>query len=115
MVLKKLRVLRGYYVSAHKMRTDFFNWKWRLFIILIAALALLFINDYLQYKYTSAIVQEIQPDGTLAAADYALSGKLFNWFMTGVLFGIIALAALYEGEFILGLRKMAKSLEKIEK
>ncbi len=109
---KKLGVLKNYYLSAHGIRRDFYNWKWRLFIIFLACLVILFINDYLQGKYVATVAFEAKADGTLEAASYAFADKLFNWFMTGVLFGIIALAVLYEGEFILGLRKMISKFEK---
>ncbi len=109
---KKLGVLKNYYMSAHGIRRDFFNWKWRLFVILLAALLVLFVNDYLQGKYAGTAVIAISPDGTADAAPYTLPDKLFNWFMTGMLFGIVALAVLYEGEFILGLRRMVVHFEK---
>ena len=112
MVLKKLKTLKAYYIFAHRKRVDFYSWKWRLFIILFAALLALFINDYLQAKYASSVVFEIREDGSLQAAEYALSDKLFNWFMTGILFGIIAHAVLNEGEFLLGLNRMIKTIEK---
>ncbi|MEM4255043.1 MAG: hypothetical protein QXR53_01805 [Candidatus Norongarragalinales archaeon] len=107
-----MKILRGYYISAHRQRMDFFNWKWRLFVILLASLLVLFINDYLQAKYVGTVAFEAKADGSLEAAAYAMPDKLFNWFMTGVLFGIVALAVLYEGEFILGLRKMIARFEK---
>jgi len=109
---KKLGVLKNYYASAHGIRRDFFNLKWRLFVILLAALLVLFVNDYLQNKYAATAVIAISPDGTADAAPYALPDKLFNWFMTGVLFGIVALGVLNEGEFILGLRRMIMRFER---
>ncbi len=111
MAFKKLGVLKNYYISAHGIRRDFYNWKWRLFVALLAALVILYINDYVQDKYALTAVYHVNPQGGLAPADYTLSGKIFNWFMTGMLFGIIALAVLYEGEFILGLRKMINHFE----
>ena len=108
---KKLGTMRGYYISAHRRRMDFYSWKWRLLVILTAALLALFVNDYLQAKYAGAIVFTLNPDGSgLAPAGYAMADKLFYWFMTGVLFGIVALAVLNEGEFILGIRKMLKKI-----
>lgn len=109
---RRLKILRGYYISAHRTRMDFYSWKWRLFVILLAGLAILFINDYLQTKYVGTVAFEAKADGSLEAASYTVGDKLFNWFMTGMLFGIVALAILYEGEFILGLRKMVVRFEK---
>lgn len=112
MAFKKLGVLKNYYVSAHGIRRDFYNWKWRLFVALLAALVILYVNDYLQDKYALTVVYNVNPQGGILPADYTLAGKIFNWFMTGTLFGIVLLAALYEGEFILGLRKMMNRVER---
>lgn len=109
---RKLGILGGYYVSAHRRRMDFYSWKWRLFIILLAALLALFINDYLQTKYELAVVYQVNPAGALQEVDYTLAQKLFNWFMTGTLFGIVVLAVMYEGEFIIGLFKIVSRFEK---
>ena len=109
---KKIKTLRGYYVSAHEKRMQFYSWKWRLFAVLLAVLIVLFVNDYLQAKYAPTVVYTLSPDGSISPASYTLADKLFNWFMTGVIFGIIALAILYEGEFLLGINKMIKAWEK---
>ncbi|MFH1056330.1 MAG: hypothetical protein V1717_00840 [Candidatus Micrarchaeota archaeon] len=109
---KRMGVLKGYYVSAHRRRMDFYSWKWRVFLILLAGLIALFVNDYLQVKYAAVVPFEAKADGTLEATSYTMAARLFNWFMTGVLFGIITLAIMYEGEFILGLNKMVSKFEK---
>ncbi|HIH20364.1 TPA: hypothetical protein HA244_03795 [Candidatus Micrarchaeota archaeon] len=111
----KLSVLKGYYISAHSRRRDFYNWKWRVFLIFLAVLTVLFVNDYLQAKYVDTAVNKINADGSITAAPYAIADRLFYWFMTGVLFGVVALAVLNEGEFILGLRRMVRSLAKGER
>ena len=56
MIRKRIGILRGYYVSAHRSRMDFYSWKWRLIVILAAVLTALFVNDYLQAKYASTAV-----------------------------------------------------------
>ncbi len=110
-VRRNLSVLKGFYISAHSRRRDFFSWKWRLFVMLLVAAVALVINDYVHDKYALAAAYTIDPQ-TGGTTEFVLADKLFNWFMTGTLFGIIALAALYEGEFVLGLRKMIRQVGK---
>lgn len=112
MAFKKLGVLKNYYLSANGIRRNFYSWKWRLFVALLAALVILSVNEYLQTKYAATAVLQINADGNAGEAPYTLPDKMFNWFMTGVLFGIVALAVLYEGEFILSLRRMIARFER---
>lgn len=110
---KKIGVLRDYYVSAHKRRMNYFNLKWRLFVILLAVASILVVNDYVHDKYALAVVYNVDPQGGgLNPAGYTLAGKMFDWFMTGVLFGIVALGVLNEGEYVIALRKIAAELER---
>lgn len=103
MVLKKLEKFSGYYVAAHGQRLKLTHLKWRTIWILMAVLAVLMVNDYLQFNYSVVV----EANGK---ARY-LPETLFNWFMTGVAFGIIALAVMYEGEFILSLRRLSREVE----
>lgn len=100
---KKLKRLAGYYSAMHFQRVAWYSWKWRLIVVLLAAICISFVYDLLQTKYFHVVV--------MGAQSFVLADKLFSWFMTGVLFGIIALAILYEGEVMLGLRRAIREIE----
>ena len=73
---------------------------------IVEGLALLFlaigiIFNYLTWKYPFYIPE----------LGVFLGERLFYFFMLGVLFGIVALAAVFEGEFILGVRRVAGEIE----
>lgn len=108
---KRLGEILKYYSIAHVKRAEWYSWKWRLFCILLALFAIAFVNDYLQTKYLGYEIRNLQ-EGVFVTTTLSLADKLFYWFMTGFLFGVIALAILYEGEFILGLRKIVREFEK---
>lgn len=96
-----------YYKFGHAQRKPWANVKWRVAITLLAVAGLLATQDYLYGKY-----------GVLSTAyspPFVLADKLFYWFVTGFLFGVIAFALITEGEYLLGLWKIAKSMEQLEK
>ena len=100
---KRIKRLAGYYSAMHFQRAAWYSWKWRLIVILLAAICVSYVYDLLQTKYFHVVV--------MGAQSFVLADKLFSWFMTGVLFGIIALAVLYEGEVMLGLRRALSQVE----
>lgn len=102
-MLKKIKKFSGYYVTAHAKRLKLTHPKWRLFFVLFVAALLIVVNDYLVANYSAVV----EANGKARF----LPDTLFNWFMTGVVLGIICLALLYEGEFILSLMKMAVQME----
>lgn len=97
-------LLRAYRV-AHKYREEWYNIKWRAIVILVSVAFILFVYQYLDLKYYF-YVQDY---------DFFLSERLFNWFMIGSLFGIIAVGMIFEGEFLLGLRNISKELADAER
>ena len=103
MVLKKIKKFSSYYLSAHSQRLKLTNPTWRLFFVLAVAAGVLLVNDYLQVNYAAVV----EANGKLRY----LPDALFNWFMTGLVAGILALALLYECEFILSLRSLVKGFE----
>lgn len=106
--LKKLKMLTAYYLLAHKRRQEWANWKWRVFAILVVLVVMFYVRDYLDANYYAA-VSFMKPSGETAA--FVLADKLFYWFATGVIIGMVALAIIYEGEFVLGLLKIARGIE----
>ncbi|MBI5225511.1 hypothetical protein HY989_06595 [Candidatus Micrarchaeota archaeon] len=92
-------LMRAYKV-AHKYREEWYNIKWRGMIVLLSTFFIGFIYWYLGSQFGYYVQQY----------DFFLSDKLFHWFMIGSLFGIISIGMIFEGEFFLGLRNIAKEL-----
>ncbi|PIO06298.1 hypothetical protein COT29_01795 [Candidatus Micrarchaeota archaeon CG08_land_8_20_14_0_20_59_11] len=104
-MIEKLKKYFRYYGFVRQGTPTTTSWKWRIIAILLAGVGVSFVYNYLVGKYTRLVnVEGIEP--------FILSDKLFYWFMTGVLFGIIALAVMYEGEFFVVLRRAVKAAEK---
>ncbi len=101
-------MLTAYYLLAHKRRQEWANWKWRIFAILLVLVVMFYVRDYLTQNYY-ATVEFTKPGGEAAA--FVLADKLFYWFATGMIIGMVALAMIYEGEFVLGLLKIARGVE----
>ena len=79
--------------------------KWRIFVILVSIILLLYVNDYLHDKYSTYAMTAGHPE------PFLISEKLFYWFVTGFMFGIIVISVMFEGEFLLGLRKWIREIE----
>lgn len=105
MPLKRLKKYASFYKIAHHQRVQLFNLKWRLFVILVVAVAMFGVYEYLQWRYPITFFDELRQTPVI------LSDRVFEWFGIGVAFGVIALAALYEGEFMLSVRKLTKHFE----
>ncbi len=102
-VKKKLNSLAGYYTSLQKQRVQWFSWKWRVIVILLALSVSAYVYDLLGEKYFHFV--EI-PSGA-----FLLSEKLFSWFMTGFLFGILTLGLMYEGELLINWKRLFNDFE----
>jgi hypothetical protein len=93
-----------YYRFGQMQRKPWANTRWRIGVTLLAMAALFITQDYLQGKY-----------GVLSA-DYSppflISDKLSYWFIAGFLFGVVSYALITEGEYLIGLWKVAKTIEK---
>ncbi|MDP2717746.1 MAG: hypothetical protein Q8P02_03305 [Candidatus Micrarchaeota archaeon] len=105
MPLKRLNRYTAFYRIAHRRRVQLFNWKWRVIVALLAVAAMTVIYEYLQYRYPIYF-----PD-VLRGIEVKLSERIFEWFGIGVLFGATAMSLLYEGEFILSIRRTTKEFE----
>ncbi|MBI4361080.1 hypothetical protein HY572_04900 [Candidatus Micrarchaeota archaeon] len=105
MPLKRLKKYASFYKIAHHQRVQLFNLKWRLLVILVVAAAMFLVYEYLQWRYPVTFFDELRGKPVI------LSDRIFEWFGIGVAFGVIALAGLYEGEFMLGVRRLAKHFE----
>lgn len=103
MVRERLKKIAKYYRMTTPTRAAWHSTTWRIIVILLAVVLSLYVNDYLQGKYYQVI--EL-PSGIAILAD-----KLFSWFMTGAVFGMLLVGLMYEGEFIIGLNKLTKNLE----
>ena len=104
-MIEKLKKYFRYYADTRTSVAEATSWKWRVIVILLAGVAASFVYDYLMDKYTRLVNVE-------GIAPFILSEKLFYWFMTGTLFGIVVLAIMYEGEFFVVLRRAVKAAEK---
>ncbi len=95
------------YQSSQRERLAWFSARWRLFICLLLACAILLTYGYLQGKYF-AVSTAYQPV-------FIVSEKLFYWFIVGLFFGLAAMFLVTEGEHALGLWKLSKKLEATER
>ncbi len=113
-MLKKARKALSYYTLARRTKRAqslrSVNLAWRVSAIIIIALAIFMIYDYLQGKYPEAVTYTPLAAGALPQV-FILGDKLFTWFLIGVFFGIIALSVINEGEYFLAVRRLAKEIE----
>ena len=101
---EKAKKLWTYYKTAHQTRLQFFSLTWRVIVVLIAVLSMLFIYDYLANKYFLVVSGIGDP--------FLLADRLFYWFIVGVFFGVVAIGVIYEGEYLINLNKFAKDVER---
>lgn len=77
-------------------------------MVLLTAALLALIYEYLTNKYFYGLAYT--PIGG-EPVFFVLSEKLFAWFVTGTIFGAVMLFLVFEGEFVLGLVKLARAIE----
>ncbi len=110
-----LRKILKYYAWAHKTKTAqslrSVNLAWRVSVIILVALAIFLVYDYLQGKYPDAVTYTPLAEGALPQV-FILGEKLFTWFLIGVFFGIIAVSVINEGEYFLAVRRIALDVER---
>ncbi len=97
------------YKFANKQRDEFYNIKWRLFVIALIIIGMWFTNNYLQTNYPTSperLVVSATSNTALQASE-----RMFNWFVTGFLMGFLAFALMFEGEFFIATRKIAKLIK----
>lgn len=102
-VKRKLKSLMEYYSAIQKKRVVWFSWKWRVIVILLSVSISAMVYDLLENRYFFWVETPVQA--------FLLSDKLFSWFMTGFLFGILTLGLLYEGELLINWRRLFRDLE----
>lgn len=100
---KRFKKFLHFYGVAHRSRSTWYNLKWRAIVILLVGILIIFVQDYLNAKYALPVLYN--------GRETLLSEKLFYWFMTGLFAGLISFALLFEGEFILGVRRLHKQME----
>jgi len=104
-MMQRLRKYTSFYKIAHNQRVKLYHLKWRLFMMLLVAAAMILIYEYLQGRYPYGVYDAIKE------TKFLLSERIFEWFAIGVIFGVVALAVMYEGEFILSIRRLVKHFE----
>ncbi len=104
-MFRRLKKYTSFYKIAHNQRVQLYHLKWRIFMMLLTAAAMILIYEYLQGRYPYGVYDAIK--GT----KFLLADRVFEWFAIGVIFGVVTLAALYEGEFILSVRRLVKHFE----
>ncbi|MFH1106948.1 MAG: hypothetical protein V1787_03555 [Candidatus Micrarchaeota archaeon] len=97
----KARQFLKAYSAVHQTRASWYHLQWRVFAALLAAAAVALIHSHLVNNYATIVPGHL----TLLGEQY------FYWFMAGGLFGIVAVAAVFEGEFLLGVRRVAHEVE----
>ncbi|MEW5955223.1 MAG: hypothetical protein AB1626_01655 [Candidatus Micrarchaeota archaeon] len=94
-----------HFASLHRVK--WFNAKWRLAMILLAAVISFFAWQHLLAEYpqqNGGVVANLQPG-------MSLGERVFSWFAGGLMLGALLFAVLLEGEFFLSTRRAAKELE----
>ena len=81
-----------------------FNAPWRIFLILVAALIMYYAWSTLQAKYAVTALPPAVP-GTVG-------DLVFKWFFYGMLLGVVIFAFLFEGEYLLGVWRLASGVER---
>ena len=104
-MLKRLKKYASFYRIAHHKRVQMFHLTWRIFFILLVAAVMIMVNEYLQARSPYGVYDAIK------GVKFLLADRIFEWFSIGVMFGVLALGAMNEGEFILSVRRLLKHFE----
>ncbi len=75
-----------------------FNAPWRVFIIVVSALLLYYAWSVLHFEYTG---------DSIPLGGGTIGDLLFNWFFYGMIIGAALFAFLFEGEYIIGVWRLA--------
>jgi hypothetical protein len=114
-MLKKARKALSYYSLARRTKRAqslrSINLAWRAIAIVLIALAIFIIYDYLQGKYPEAVSYTPLAAGALPQV-FLLGDKLFTWFLIGVFFGVIAISVINEGEYFIAVSRIARDIER---
>ncbi len=100
-----MRKYLSFYHIAHGQRVKLYDLRWRVFFIFLTAIALILTKEYLDFRYPFGVYDPLRE------STFVLSERVFEWFGYGILFGIIAVSLMHEGEFLLQLRRFVKGIE----
>ncbi len=103
-----LRETLKLYSYANKQRDEFYNVKWRLFIGLLIVIGMWLVYNYLETAYPASQARLVASQ--LSGTELQAHARMFNWFVTGFLAGFVAFAIMFEGEFLIAARKIAKQI-----
>ncbi|MFH1779766.1 MAG: hypothetical protein ABH803_01315 [Candidatus Micrarchaeota archaeon] len=99
-----------YYKKTNATRLSWFSNKWRALVATAAALLIIIINDYIQGKYIDHVVL-VYKAGELVGTGFTLADKYMDGFVSGLVFGVIAVAVMLELEYMHNLKTIIKSFE----
>ncbi len=106
-LMYRTRKFLDYYRYASLNRRSWLSIKWRLFVVLLLMSFMLVVQEYLRFKYVAEIAAS--PESFLVA-EFILS-KVFYWFFVGIMAGALAAWLIFEGEYAIGVYKMAQKME----
>ncbi|MFQ5405869.1 MAG: hypothetical protein ACE5DI_01790 [Candidatus Micrarchaeia archaeon] len=101
--MRHARKALEFYSHHARHRRNWFNAPYRLLLIGLAGFLFYLVHGYLEQAFLTTV---LLGDKTLA-----LNELLFQWFVLGAVTGTVFFALLSEGEILLGLRKVARSLD----
>ncbi|MBI3588199.1 hypothetical protein HY095_03320 [Candidatus Micrarchaeota archaeon] len=105
------RELKGFwtiYRRAHFARAGWRSAGWRLFLSVALVGVLLSLNEFISRKL---LAQFAADPAQFLDLDF-VQAKIAYWMAVGTVLGIVAAAAMYEGEFIIGLYRHLKHAER---
>jgi hypothetical protein len=101
-----------YYRLSNRHRHSWFNLKWRLFVVLLLALFMAIIKDYLTGGYASYVIFSPVTQSTAPFLNGVATTTLFYWFFVGIIVGAFTAWLIFEGEYALGMYKTVKRMER---
>jgi hypothetical protein len=106
MAWKGLEQLYRYARAAEHRRRRFIDWRWRFLVFALVLVLFSYAYGYLRSVYF--VVVEHVP----GKVPFLLSERLLEWFAYGFFAGFLVFALLAEGEFLIGLRRVTRDLER---
>ena len=83
-------------------RAQGINVKWRLFV---SAILILFLVLGWAYAHKIPVEDALQNMVARSTTSSSPQDTLFEWYLTGIIVGMIVMTTLYEGEFLIGVWK----------
>lgn len=104
MVLESLRKLGHYYWLARTHKRRYVDWRWRALVFLVVVALFAYTGKYVQDVYF-VVVNDVP-----TKVPFLLADRLMEYFAWGFFAGFLVFALLAEGEFVIGIRKLAFEL-----